>query len=86
MSDKEIVERIHDLVDQYHGLAKQHHGIGLGPEQRQRLTELQREVDRAWDVLRRERAAKRLEETTAPGGSLRPAEFAAGPVRSAKGG
>lgn len=63
MDESEIVERIHHLVARCHELENQHRGVGLTAEQRQRLADLQAQVDKHWEELRRQRAAKRLAET-----------------------
>jgi hypothetical protein len=62
MDEREIVGRIHKLVARYHELEKQHHGVGLSAEQRQRLSEIQVQVDRLWEEVRRQRASKRSAE------------------------
>lgn len=62
MTDKEMVEHIHTLVDTYHVLEKQHHGLALSDEQRKQLADIQVEVDRRWEQLRRARAQRRTEE------------------------
>lgn len=58
MEDNEILGRVHRLVDEEHGLRERMaRGDIDGAEERQRLEELESELDRCWDLLRRRRAA-----------------------------
>lgn len=52
--DDEIHQRISALVDEEHQLRSS----GASSEHRQRLTELERQLDQAWDLLRRRQAAR----------------------------
>ncbi|GAA4715070.1 DUF2630 family protein [Nocardioides conyzicola] len=52
--DDEIHQRITALVDEEHQLRDS----GASPEHVQRLRELERQLDQAWDLLRRRQAAR----------------------------
>lgn len=58
VEDAEIVKHINSLVADYRHLERQHGGLGLTPEQRKGLSELQAEIDRNWAVLRQRRARR----------------------------
>ena len=58
MEISEIRERIEQLVDEEHHLLREHVGEGLDPERHARLGELTRELDEAWDLLRRREAGQ----------------------------
>jgi hypothetical protein len=52
--DHDVHERITRLVDEEHRLRTE----GGSPEHTQRLGELERQLDQAWDLLRRRQAAR----------------------------
>ncbi|MBI0296378.1 DUF2630 family protein [Streptomyces sp. PRKS01-29] len=52
----DILRTIDALVDEEHRLRDQAVGKGLGPEERIRLTSVERQLDQCWDPLRRRRA------------------------------
>jgi hypothetical protein len=57
MSGHEITDRIADLIDEEHRMRTDalHHG-GLSPEQRDRLKDLERQLDAAVGLLHRRQA------------------------------
>lgn len=58
MEDSEILSRVHSLVDEEHGLRERMaRGEIDGAEERQRLEDVEAELDQCWDLLRRRRAA-----------------------------
>ena len=58
MEDNEILGRVHRLVEEEHGLRESMaRGDIDGAEERQRLEDLEAELDQCWDLLRRRRAA-----------------------------
>ncbi|GHJ26554.1 MULTISPECIES: DUF2630 family protein [Streptomyces] len=52
----DILRTIDALVDEEHRLRDQAVGKGLGPDERTRLTAVERQLDQCWDLLRRRRA------------------------------
>lgn len=54
MNEKEIHHHIDELVTEEHTLRQS--GLGLSPEQRTRLTQLETQLDQAWDLLRQRQA------------------------------
>jgi hypothetical protein len=61
MDDKAVLSRIHDLVDEEHKLRQQLlRGEISGPEEQDRLKELEVALDQCWDLLRRRRAAREV--------------------------
>lgn len=54
MTDDELHQRISALVAEEHRLRE----TGASPEQGERLAELERRLDQAWDLLRRRQAAR----------------------------
>ncbi|MEO7260229.1 MAG: DUF2630 family protein [Jatrophihabitantaceae bacterium] len=69
-SEQPILHQIHDLVGEERQLRSTHTGIGLNSAERARLDDIERELDRCWDLLRRRRAAE--EYGVDPEGSDRP--------------
>ena len=59
-NDDEIHHRISALVDEEHELR----ASGASDEHRQRLTELERQLDQAWDLLRQRQAAREFGKDT----------------------
>lgn len=58
MDDAEIATRIHQLVEEEHRLERQHSDTGFSDAQRDRLGELETQLDRCWDLLRQRRARR----------------------------
>lgn len=50
--DKTVLDHIHDLVSEEKALRSAHSGVGMTETGRQRLKDLQGELDQAWDLLR----------------------------------
>jgi hypothetical protein len=66
--DADLIRRIGELITEEHRLQEQHHdGESLGPQDRQRLGDLEVALDQCWDLLRQRRArrAAGLEEQDA---------------------
>jgi Rad3-related DNA helicase len=55
-SERTILSHIDELVAEEHDLRSRHGSGGLSDEERQRMTQLEVELDRAWDLLRQRRA------------------------------
>ena len=53
MADDTLHDRIHALVEEEHELRERHAGHGLDDADRQRLREVQVQLDQTWDLLRR---------------------------------
>jgi hypothetical protein len=62
VSDKSILEHIHDLVAEEKQLRESHRGRGLAGPDRHRLESLEHQLDQAWDLLRQRRAREELGE------------------------
>lgn len=59
MDERDILGRVHDLVDEEHMLRQQLSAGSIdGALERERLQQLENELDQCWDLLRRRRAAK----------------------------
>jgi hypothetical protein len=56
--DADLIRRIGELISEEHTLHEQHDGENLGPEDRQRLTDLEVALDQCWDLLRQRRARR----------------------------
>ncbi|MFL6128031.1 MAG: DUF2630 family protein [Mycobacteriales bacterium] len=56
MDDRSILSHIHELVAEEKALRTRHAGDGLDDAERERMHELEIELDRAWDLLRQRRA------------------------------
>ena len=54
--DKSILAHINDLVAQEHELRSRHVGDGLDDAERDRLHQIEVELDQTWDLLRQRRA------------------------------
>jgi Protein of unknown function (DUF2630) len=55
-SERSILGHIDELVAEEHQLRSKHRGEGLTDAERERMTQLEVELDRAWDLLRQRRA------------------------------
>lgn len=62
MGDGEIIGRIDELVAEEHELRSRATGTGLDSAERTRLTELEQQLDRCWDLLRQRRAREEFGE------------------------
>jgi hypothetical protein len=60
MNDKSVLDHIHELVAEEKRLRAAHRG--LSGEDRQRLEQVERELDRLWDLLRQRRAREEYGE------------------------
>jgi hypothetical protein len=58
MDDAEIVKRIDALVDEEHHLEAAHEGEGISVEDRDRLKNIEVQLDQCWDLLRQRRARR----------------------------
>jgi hypothetical protein len=58
MNDAEIVDHIDKLVAEEHQLEREHGEQGLSEEQRQRLQQIEVQLDQCWDLLRQRRALR----------------------------
>ena len=56
--DEALVRRIDELVEEEHRLEREHAGTGLKDADRDRLQDLEVQLDQAWDLLRRRRARR----------------------------
>ena len=73
MNDAEIVDHIDKLVAEEHQLEREHGEQGLSEEQRQRLQQIEVQLDQCWDLLRQRRALRDFGED--PGeAEVRPAD------------
>ncbi len=59
MNDAEIVTHIDALVGEEHRLERSHADGGLSPEERNRMHEVELQLDQLWDLLRQRRARRR---------------------------
>lgn len=57
MSDKTILQHIHELVDEEHRLRE-----GAGPTDTLRLQHVAEQLDQCWDLLRQRRAKREFGE------------------------
>jgi hypothetical protein len=58
MANDELRERIHALVEEEHELRERSAGHGLDDAERERLHQLEVELDQTWDLLRRRDARR----------------------------
>jgi hypothetical protein len=56
--DAEIIGHIDRLVEEEHRLEREHVGEGLDEAGRARLSQLEVQLDQAWDLLRQRRARR----------------------------
>jgi hypothetical protein len=56
MDDRSILSHIHELVAEEKALRTRHTGDGLDDAERDRMHQLEIELDQAWDLLRQRRA------------------------------
>jgi Rad3-related DNA helicase len=61
-SERSILSHIDELVAEEHDLRSRHRGGGLSDDERQRMTQLEIELDRTWDLLRQRRARSEFGE------------------------
>jgi uncharacterized protein DUF2630 len=55
-SERSILSHIDELVAEEHQLRDRHSGEGLTDAERERMRQLEVELDQAWDLLRQRRA------------------------------
>ena len=58
MNDAEIVQRIDQLVGEEHALERAHSEQGLSDRERERLDDIEVQLDQCWDLLRQRRARR----------------------------
>jgi hypothetical protein len=58
MADDALHEQINALVEEEHELRERHAGQGLDDDERERLRQVEVQLDQTWDLLRR-RSARR---------------------------
>jgi hypothetical protein len=58
LGDADLVRRIDELVEEEHRLEREHSGEALDGTDRRRLSDLEVQLDQAWDLLRRRRARR----------------------------
>ena len=56
--DAELVERIDRLVAEEHELERSHSQEGLSDDDRERLQQIEVQLDQCWDLLRQRRARR----------------------------
>jgi hypothetical protein len=61
VDDPQILARVHELVAEEHRL-REGGSAGLSPADRDRLQQLERDLDQCWDVLRQRRARREFGE------------------------
>lgn len=61
MDDAQILNHINDLVEEEKQLRAAHAGHGLAGEDRTRLSQLEDQLDQAWDLLRQRRAREEFD-------------------------
>jgi hypothetical protein len=71
MSDNDILHRISQLVDEEHHLERDHMGAPISNETRDRLQEVQVQLDQCWDLLR-QRQARRSVSANPDDAAVRP--------------
>lgn len=62
MDDAQILHHINELVEEEKQLRATHSGSGLAGEDRARLSQLEDQLDQAWDLLRQRRAREEFSE------------------------
>ena len=62
MNERTILQHIDELVAEEHQLRSRHTGDGLGDDERERMRQLEVELDQAWDLLRQRRARSEFGE------------------------
>jgi hypothetical protein len=55
-NEGQIIGRIDDLIAEEHELRRNSVGQGLSPDGRNRLQEIEQQLDQCWDLLRQRRA------------------------------
>jgi len=58
MNDDELHQRIDELVTEEHTLERAHVGRALSDTERERMAQLEVQLDRYWDLLRQRRARR----------------------------
>lgn len=62
MDDRQVLERIARFVAEEHELRERHTGVGLDADERDRLADLEEQLDLCWDLLRQRRARREAGE------------------------
>ena len=64
MDDKSVLDHIHELVEEEKRLRTAHASghAGLGGDERQRLQQIELQLDQYWDLLRQRRAREEFGE------------------------
>lgn len=62
MDDAQILNHINELVEEEKQLRAAHAGQALAGEDRTRLSQLEDQLDQAWDLLRQRRAREEFDE------------------------
>ena len=62
MDDNEITARIGELVDEEHQLRSRSVGSGVDDQTRNRLSQVEAQLDQCWDLLRQRRAREEFGE------------------------
>lgn len=79
MDNEEITRHIDELVAEEHRLTLDHVGKGLSADERQKLDQIEVQLDQCWDLLRRRRAAR--EFGGEPEAEVRPATTVEGYIQ-----
>jgi hypothetical protein len=58
MEDRSLLDRINELVEEEHRLERNAQGEGLGDTQKQRLRDIEVQLDQCWDLMRQRRARR----------------------------
>ena len=58
LDDAELVRRIDSLVEEEHRLEREHAGEGISAAERERMRQLEVQLDQCWDLLRQRRARR----------------------------
>jgi Protein of unknown function (DUF2630) len=58
MEDRSLLDRINELVEEEHRLERDAQGEGLEDAQKQRLRDIEVQLDQCWDLMRQRRARR----------------------------
>jgi Protein of unknown function (DUF2630) len=58
MEDRSLLDRINELVEEEHRLERDVAGQGLDEPQKQRLRDIEVQLDQCWDLMRQRRARR----------------------------
>jgi len=62
MEDRSVLDRINELVEEEHRLERGAVGEGLDRSQRERLHEIEVQLDQCWDLMRQRRARREFNQ------------------------